>query len=385
MEIASKQKATYFISSHGIDIGKIFNLPRDVRVLMICETGTYCSAGNTEEAKFWSACLKEDTNDEYMKELDKYCIYSGNTTTYNRIPDLILSYEPSSFFSGVFKTPFDLNVIITKSRCSEGERKGFSVKEFGEITKLDSLHVIDLLQKVKQKGEIKFNNLADTEFIEYFLRPAKQKNKKIDELLFLLLPNVKTFYSLYNVSEIIGNTKICTSVEPFDKYVDTYRIDKIKLDDFTIEPGTVVNDIPRIVSEEEKESINKEIDKNNDLYKGNNIYLSDVIRYLCNIESNKLVTVVVSACRGFPKYGKTIVLESYKKDYPDWYAFIGRPERKGMVITEYKTNIGLNNELKKNYLYGQEGGRYFDHNDDDDNDYQQKYLKYKAKYLKLKA
>jgi hypothetical protein len=375
----NKQSATYFVSSHGIDIGKVYNLPKDVRVLMICESGKLCSAGDDQEALLWEACFTCDDNDVYMDKLHKYCVYSGNTTNANRVPDLILEEEPNTFFSGVCQTPFDLNVIMTHPRCStsaSGRGNVAKVKEFGEIKPLDKNHMIELLHNVANKYTTidSIPDEASKEFLRYFIRPHEQNEKKIKDLRYLLLPKEDTYYSFFNIAEQLGKTHDCNNniLNEKIKIKDVYRTKDVKVNDFIIKPGTTYVDIPRAYNEKEKQEINTEVTKQSANYnRPGSIYLSELIAFLCNKNSNKLITIVISACRGYPHNSASIVLSAYKKEYTGWYPWLGRPERNGMKIADYKAKYGIN--FEKNVP--QTGG--------DRNNINECYFESKIKYQQL--
>jgi hypothetical protein len=352
MQIGANNKFTYFISSHGVDIGKIYVLPKDVKILMICETGTMCMADDKEEAKLWKACMMDPANESSLKILDKYCVYDGNTLN-NRIPDLILSEESHKFFSGIFEAPFSGNVIMTKSRCGFKEKY---VKQFGEIKPLDNNYMIKLFDQII-KGE-KITDPTSQEFINYFFRPGVQKSETIDKLLFLIAPNPNKYYSFFDILEQTGNTDHCLKKS---KVVleDTYRREPFKIKEMVIHPATIVDDIPTHATDNEKATIRQEIATNEKQVKTpNSLYLSDVINFLCNKNKGSTVTIIVSACRNFPSQ-RTITLSSPEYKGNTWYDFIGRPQRRGIKVGDY---------------FKQSGGDEFYH----------KYLKYKTKYNNLK-
>lgn len=80
--------------------------------------------------------------------------------------------------------------------------------------------------------------------------------------------------------------------------------------------------------------------------------------------------------RSFPAERGFIQL-AFREEYPDYYGFLGRPERNGFSIEEYLANFGISHELSPGTLEVQQaqiqtGG------------YTKKYLKYKSKYIALK-
>lgn len=180
---------------------------------MLCESGKPCSAGDVPEASFWLSCFySADNTDSFMKFLNSpgnnYCVFSGNSIQKNRIPDLILIQETNQFFSGLIESPFELNIIITNIRCTLASRtEKPHTKELGEITKLEKEYMKMLLYLIKNNEPI--TSEIDTEFINYFLRPKIQKEKKLDQLKFLLLPDISRYYSFQRIKELTGHPIIC--------------------------------------------------------------------------------------------------------------------------------------------------------------------------------
>lgn len=375
-------KNTYFLSSHGIDIGMIYSLPKDVRVIMHCTSGEVVSACNLYEAALWHASLDNHSNDEYLKVLDnyQYCVYSGNLPEeqMNRIPDLILSQETQNFVTGLYESGVNYNVVITAPRCSEGV-KG-NIKEFGEITKLDKNYLKKNFKIIMDKGG-KIDSLpqGDQDFVNYFLRPVNQKNTSIEKLKFLILPEQPKFKSFYSLVSIMGrknSIESCSMGKKIPEIQDEYRKKPMNValkngGQIIVNPDEKKIDLPSWLKNENIiKKIRENVETNEKSYLSNNIYLSDLIRFLCNINKGKFITIVLSACRSHPN--PTGI--SLSSEYKEYYNFLGRPERNGKKINDYLNNYA-NLDYKKQSL-SLSGGNIL-------KDYQ-KYLKYKKKYLSIK-
>ena len=148
----------YLMSFHGMDIGLIYNLPKNVRVYMYCFAGKQVDAADWNEAITWyTATMNEEKYDKegkFMKKLTltldsnnpkskcaQYCVFSGNLVNFdlNRIPDLYLEDEKYSFKSGLYNLPARFERIFLKDKYSSIDDKFYKPGDKASIS-VNQLH-----------------------------------------------------------------------------------------------------------------------------------------------------------------------------------------------------------------------------------------------------
>ena len=83
-----EQNHTYFLFDQCVHIGKVYNLPRNVRVLMPCNGMIgYNKFDLGSKAKILQSCFVDVNDDKYMDKLTNFCVYDGNSQKHNRVPD----------------------------------------------------------------------------------------------------------------------------------------------------------------------------------------------------------------------------------------------------------------------------------------------------------
>lgn len=295
---------TYLVSFHGMDIGKIYNLPRNVRVYMYCYPDKAITANFENEARTWEIATSQNIDREgkfmtklkiYDDDLDKkvpYCVFSGNLkeNDLNRVPDLYFEDEEGDFKTGLYHLPCKFKRVFIKNHFSSVDKKSYNP---GDIEELNSSILNKKLKELaNSKGEA-------TGFLKYFLEPSSLNRKKYSDLSFVVVPDSTTYESYSDLLKKtprsqIKNTKLRKPDETYDISVPNTQVPS--------EIKTVMR-------------IQKEI-------KG--FYLSDLIRYLCNKHPTAYITIVISACRCFYTLPKTVrtnqmkttqvsALEYYKK------------------------------------------------------------------------
>lgn len=297
------------MSFHGLDIGLIYNLPKNVRVFMYCFSGKEVDAADWNEAATWyTASLDEKKYDKEGKFMEKltltldsnnpkskcaqYCVFSGNLSKYdmNRVPDLYLEDEKYDFKTGLYNLPARFQRIFLKDKYSSVDNKYYKP---GDKSKIDVK-----IFNTKIKPFIKKNkDLPEEGFLTYFLNPGSL-NLKINKLDFVVVPDPKYFNSYIDLQRKTENLKEISS---------SFRIPKRKSDKHLLENYQWDISIPNT-------NDNLEIKKINRIKKSlKGVYLSDVIRYLCLKNPDKFITIIVSSCRKFHFQIPKNVIKNQKK------------------------------------------------------------------------
>ena len=377
-----KQKShSYFLFDRGVHIGKLYNLPRNVRVLMPCnimteESGTgkipknKCPSVSSEnKTKILQSCFMDVDNDKYLEKMkDTFCIYDGNTPM-NRVPDFIfnnlLRFSPDTpmftFLTGICEMPFDLNYITITPKCSKNK----SINETGSINPLDKQYVFDLCEKYLKREQI---TDEEKEMFDYFVMGKKSES-------FTIVPNLNNnrYYSKYSLGELNGRTKQCLN-ESLPKKLTDIRTKPGRLGDYITNPGTSYDDVPPNATNDLKNTIREAIKK----YEiSNNIYLSDIINFLCNKYETEQITLVISTCR-FIGYSSDIYLKGEQIEIPTIPFYGDRVKNWGDWLLRKEASLhGFSIEKYIKGDYTNLKGGY------SNNNFYHKYLKYKIKYQSL--
>lgn len=299
----------YLMSFHGLDIGLVYNLPKNVRVFMYCFSGKEVDAADWNEAVTWyTATLDEKKYDKKGKFMEKltltldsnnpkskcsqYCVFSGNLSKYdmNRIPDLYLEDEDYNFKTGLYQMPARFQRIFLKDKYSSIDNKHYKP---GDKSKID---VKTFNSKIKPFIKKK-KNLPDEGFLTYFVNPGSL-SQKIHKLDFVVVPIPKYFNSYIDLTR---------KTQKLKKLTDSFRIPKRRSDKHFLENYKWDISLPNT-------NDNLEIKKVKRLKKTlKGVYLSDVIRYLCNKNPDKFITIIVSSCRKFHYELPKNVIKNQKK------------------------------------------------------------------------
>ena len=280
----SKTFKEYLLSFHGTDSGLIYNLPKNVRVLLYCQHGKELSACDVNEARTWYVATTKfrDPAGKFLKALKifddddpkdrQYCVFSGNLwrENLNRIPDILLDDEQNDFRTGLFTMPVRFNRIFLKNYYSQTDKKMYRPGQVSQI-KPEEFHQ-KLKPYTKKKAELPHRG-----FLSYFIRPIELKKKPYGGLDFVIVPNAD-FYKSH--SELKTLTKdIPPSTDPFRVKNDS----SIKFDASVInsDKATDIKIVKKIIKSE----------------KGSGVFLSSVIRYLCQENPNTYITIVATVCR----------------------------------------------------------------------------------------
>ena len=298
----------YLFSSHGVDLGFSYVLPKNVRVILPCMR-TSVSANDETDSKLWSSFIdKPDLDLTYLdniliNNLDpnrKYCVFSGNLTAnkMNIIPNLFLSPEENNFKTGFIKAPLNLKRAFLKDYYSKTDNKQYLS---GEIVDLD-------MMELKRKLDNPDSNFADKGFMRYFINPGRLNNMEFKDLNFIILndPNNYKSFDYFQRSiypdQKFNNLNYEIPIDKNDKFrkPDDQKFDKEINQKYVTYDTIYFKDIKEIPLDK-KGFVIQEIDnlKNIIKRKNNGYFISDVIRHVCNQDENKdkFITITFSVCR----------------------------------------------------------------------------------------
>lgn len=271
----------YLLSFHGADIGKIYNLPKNVRVYMYCFPNKPITANHANEARTWQIATQDhyDPRGRFMTrlkvyddELDTkvpYCVFSGNLMEddLNRVPDLCFEDEEGDFRTGLYHLPARFRRVFVKNCRSRG--RSYNP---GDIEELDSRVLNQTFKKVADTSSV---DESATGFARYFLEPGTLEKKKYKDLTFVVIPHSDTYQSYLDLAHRVRGAVITRNKKsraPTHEYDTSVPNTKDKMDS-------------REVKRLEKET--------------GGVFLSDIVRHLCNQHPHDFITIIVSACRCF--------------------------------------------------------------------------------------
>lgn len=287
----------YLMSFHGLDIGLTYALPKNVRVFMYCYPGKPIDATECNESLTWYVATMNDYDDDakYLKQLrltigdDKYqqlCAFSGNLCKekMNMVPDLYLEDERSDFRTGLYHLPARFDRVFIRDKYSSVDNTFYKA---GQRSKLD----IQLMHQ-KLKPYIKKNaELPNQGFYTYFINPGSMDKIKYKDLDFVIVPQPRYFFSYFDLCKRTG--------KPFEhtKGIPQYIVKKspVKIRNRKQRGSQPLFDHSSPNSNNAKhiqtiQTIQQKLP---------GVYLSDVIRLLCNKHPTSHITITVSACRSF--------------------------------------------------------------------------------------
>lgn len=282
---------SYLASFHGLDVGLIYNIPKNVRIYMYCVPGKPISAEIVNEARTWDiATLPDyDRQGKFMTNLLlrqdgpsvewPYCVFSGNLVEedMNRVPDLYFEDdEEGDFRTGLFHLPASFRRVFLRDHFSGVDQKLYQA---GDIEELNSEILHNCLLKQSRSEKV-------SGFLHYFLEPSTLKKKRYEKLPFVVVPNSQCYES-YNT---LLNTQKPSKVAP-------NRI-RYEIDDKSIPNTNSKKEVKRVLK------IRKQME---------GLYLSDIVRILCERHYNEFITIIVSACRCFHDDLSTSVKDNQRK------------------------------------------------------------------------
>ncbi len=381
----------YYASCHGITIGS-FNLPYNVRVVMLCAENVM-TACSSNELKIYSCITSpfgeqlENLNINYNStdirdrppEEYKLCVYSPNFNanylvekgilldkfidTFNnskhishQCPDLKLSAELIRFRSGVYNVPIQYNRIYVNDHISS--RTGELIKA-GTIEPINTTELFARSYEDKIRGNKALNRLETA-----IVRPLPSYHSSSHGLSAIRDANDFISSNSDSVMKSIKNTLSLNSVV----VPDPSRYSPLKFFRETI-PGA------------------------------NEWYLSSIVNDLSEKHPNELVTIMVSACRN-----KHTDEETYSgirlEEYASVPIGVGLGHRNIFLKTEEKAKdfagltFGEFDQKIFNYVFQKNlrRGRAIPpppppvsavFTTRPSNTFKEKYLKYKNKYLNL--
>lgn len=291
----------YLCSFHGMDVGLIYNLPKKVKIFLYCYPGKPVDATDCNEASTWYMATRDnyDKKGKFMKDLrltigpkkfknyKQYCVFSGDLgrKDLNRIPDLYFEDEDRDFRTGLFNLPAQFERVFIKEKYSSIDKKLYKP---GDKAKIDT----NILHKKLKPYTKKYVDLPDEGFLTYFIQPGELLKKKLKNIDFVVVPKTKTYFSYLDLCK--RTNKKVDKIKGIPNNLIEGRPIKLKNKDKRI--GKKYNyDISIPNSKDSKEiKIIRNIVKEN---KG--LYLSDMVRFLCNKHPNSEITIIISACRVF--------------------------------------------------------------------------------------
>jgi hypothetical protein len=285
----------FLLSFHGTDEGLVYNLPKNVRVLLYCQHGKELSACDVNESRTWYVATTpyRDPEGKYLKALrvyddekpgrsKQYCVFSGNLyeENLNRIPDILLDDEQNDFRTGLFEMPARFQRVFLRDHYSKTDQKTYRP---GQITDIDTkLFHESVKPYTKPNAE-----LPKKGFMTYFIRPGDLSRRPYGSLDFVIVPKPEHYRSHSELKALTNGLESSTS--PF-------RVDTDAPVQF--DTSVVNSDKPKDIR------IVKDIIKTE---KGKGIYLSAVVRYLCKEHPNAFITIVATVCRNYhPALTKTL-------------------------------------------------------------------------------
>jgi len=291
----------YLCSFHGMDVGLIYNLPKNVKIFLYCYPGKPVDATDCNEASTWYMATRSDYDKKgkFMKDLKltigpkkyknykQYCVFSGDMGKYdlNRIPDLYFEDEDKDFRTGLFNLPAKFQRIFIKEKYSSIDKKLYKP---GDKSDIDS----NLLHNKLKPYTKKYKDLPESGFLSYFVEPGTLYGKKFKDIDFVVIPKSKSYFSYLElckktnkkIEKTKGIPNNLIKGDPIKIKNKEFRIGKKYKHDISV---------PNSKDSKEIKIINKIVKENKGLY------LSDMVRFLCNKHKNTHITIVISACRVF--------------------------------------------------------------------------------------
>jgi len=389
----------YYVSAHGYGDSGTFNLPYNVRVIMLCSSDTFATCPESDLKLLYSMSKNFGKNLEKLNENYNFakpvgighkqhdvCVYSNNFNKEylieNKIlnknasfpiddqgqcPDLILHDERIDFKTGVFHVPLSLKRIYINDHYSKEKN---TIIKSGTEEMIDANIIFAKGLVDKTKGDIPINKLEQlmiTPLPSYIDSPKEENEDEKTKVLNFMNKNKQ---SINNAMNYILRLNSVVVPDP-NKYEP---LESFKCSD--------------------------------------KLYLSDIAESLSKKNPNKIVSIFVAACtnsmtkstNGIPldNYCQLNILQSDDDNDNNMNSdkdiinvndnlkytinYIGLTCAdfdnimfKFNIYNHYNNNSSLYNLSDKSELFIQENKI-----DNENCSYKQKYLKYKNKYLEQK-
>lgn len=292
----------YLLCFHGMDVGLVYNLPRKVRVFMYGFPGKAMEATDCNEATTWYMATnsKYDEDGKFMEDLrltigdkryEQYCVFSGDLTSAdaNRVPDLFFEDEARIFRTGLFELPARFKRVFLKESYSSVDKRFYKP---GDQRKLNVQTLHEALEPITKKGA-KFPKKG---FVTYFLEPGKIGNRRLKSLNFVLVPQPKYYHSYLDLCRSAGKVIPGSYVSTKSQRKRKQKKGIPKLSGHRVPSRSKYKydtSIPNTKNTREAKIVQTIVQENQGLY------LSDVVRFLCDRHPEGQITLVVSACRVF--------------------------------------------------------------------------------------
>ena len=161
----------------------------------------------------------------------------------------------------MYHLPCKFKRVFIKNHYSSVDKKYYNP---GDIEELNPKILHSKLKNVTEDA---------SGFLKYFLAPKTLNSQKYRDLNFVVIPDSNTYESYLDLEHKISGIKLKKSTRtPTNDY------------DKSVPNTQIIKDYKKVLK------IQKEI-------KG--IYLSEIVRYLCNKHGDSYITIIISACRCF--------------------------------------------------------------------------------------
>ena len=295
----------FLLSFHGTDCGLIYNLPKNVRVLLYCKHGEELSACDVNETRtYYVATTKyRDPKGHFLKMLkvmddtphqQQFCVFSGNLwkENLNRMPDILLDEERNDFRTGLFTMPVRFNRIFLRDHYSKTDKKTYHP---GEVTPIEP----EIFHQQLKPFTHKKTKLPRRGFLTYFIRPFQLDKKSYASLDFVIVPENQHFSSHSELKELTKCSKICTSEfrvqqNPVMNRDSSVTNPVMNRDSSVTNP--VINFDSSVINSDKLKDI-RDVKAIIKYEKGKGIFLSTVVRHLCQKHPNTFITIVATVCR----------------------------------------------------------------------------------------
>ena len=377
----TRDKYTFFSFDYGIDIGKNYVLPKNVRLLMRCisDKNIQCTITDEDKFKILETCFKDVNNDDYMNDLPNFCVYDGNKK-YNIVPDIIFLNNDSKLnehqqsndkrafplFSGICDMPFDL-ILDISSKCTGN--KSEHMVPVGNLFGNTNVYLTEYTDYVNEKKKY-INTKSNLAFQDYLINslftgvPYPMNGKFLS-----FNPEKNDYFDQDTLRGLIGRT--CHIIDPKIELIQIYDKDRVKrYNNLSIIDSVRYNDIPD--NFDEKDKINDIITDIEKFYMdyGLGMYLSDVISFLCQRYPDKEITLVLSTCHTLHINLESQYSNLYGTIFKAWETHLRGQERRGLSVSTYIAEKRKEEQgnIKAKSVSGGNNHNYH------------KYLKYKIKY-----
>jgi hypothetical protein len=237
------------ISAHGKQDDTVFELPKNVRVVLMCQPETVSCAIRNDLIQFLISSYPFGSNlsiINYLSNLfdhqttnSQFCIYSGNIPNHKIIPNIVFVGENKKFRSGIFNLPIKFQRIFIEDYVSKTENTRFSpgdiinidMKGFGERVVANSIYKNKLdyqwlnnLENMIVKPNFE-DNIENIRKIKSFVIPHRSYYNPIPDTYFDLKTYIYDNYREDKITTIFVNACRNGLTNPPSMQLSDYVID----------------------------------------------------------------------------------------------------------------------------------------------------------------